>query len=164
MIRVVSSLQKLAEDLCVDLDRIGKSLLTPWQKLDMIRTFVQPCLTFILRAGEPLKASLINYRKKLIEVVRSICNLPLRATSHFVFAPIRVGGLGFQDPTAEVDVQTVVQAIKMLTSSDPFVSDVAIGELRKAVRFAARADPSPALLREFMSGSTRGKFHRDRIR
>ena len=164
MIRVVSSLQKLAEDLCVDLDRIGKSLRTPWQKLDMIRTFVQPCLTFILRAGEPLKASLINYRKKLIEVVRSICNLPLRATSHFVFAPIRVGGLGFQDPTAEVDVQTVVQAIKMLTSSDPFVSAVAIGELRKAVRFAARADPSPALLREFMSGSTRGKFHRDRIR
>jgi hypothetical protein len=164
MIREVTSLEKLAEDLCVDLDRIANSLLAPWQKLDMIRTFVQPCLTYVLRAGEPLKASLTNYRKKLIEVVRSICNLPLRATSHFVFAPIKVGGLGFQDPKAEVDVQTVVQAIKMLSSSDPFVSAVAIGELRKAVRFAARADPSPALMRDFMSGSTRGNFHRDRIR
>ena len=164
MIKDVSSIQQLADDLCVDFDRIANSLLAPWQKLDMIRTFVQPCLTYALRAGEPLKASLTSYRKKLIEVIRNICNLPLRATSHIIFAPIKVGGLGFQDPTAEVDVQTITQAIKMLSSSDPFVSSVAIGELRKAVRFAGRADPSPALIRDFMSGSTRGNFHRDRIR
>jgi hypothetical protein len=57
----------------------------------------------------------------LIEVIRNICN-PLCATSHFISTPAKAGGLGFQDPTAEVDVQTITQAIKMLSSSDPFVS------------------------------------------
>ena len=66
MIRNVENLDKLVDDLCEDLDRIHSSLFAPWQKLDAIRTFIQPCLTFALRSGEPLKSSLINYRKKLI--------------------------------------------------------------------------------------------------
>ena len=156
MIRDVDSLDSLVDDLCRDLERINSSLLAPWQKLVAIRTFVQPCLTFT--AGEPQKASLISYRKKLIEVVCSICNLPLRATSHIIFASSKACGLDFQDPLAEVDIQTVVQVIKMLSSSNPFVSAVAIGELRKAVTFAIRSDPSPALIRDFLSGCTQGKF------
>jgi hypothetical protein len=164
MIRDVDNLDSLVDDLCNDLDRISNSLLAPWQKLDAIRTFVQPCLTFALRAGEPQKASLTKYRRKLIEVVRSICHLPLRATTHIIFASTKAGGLGFQDPYDEVDVQTVVQAIKMLSSKDPFVSAVAIGELRRAVTFAIQSDASPANIRDFLSGSTQGKFHHSRMR
>jgi hypothetical protein len=69
MVRDVTSLESLVDDLCGDLDKIHKSLLAPWQKLDAIRTFVQPCLTFALRAGEPLKASLIKYHV----MVRYLC-------------------------------------------------------------------------------------------
>jgi hypothetical protein len=148
VIRDIDCLDTLIDDLCKDLDRIRDSLLAPWQKLDAIRTFVQPCLTYALRADDLLKTnpSLIKYRKKLIEIVRSILNLPTRACNAIVFASKKVGGLGLQDPIAELDVQTVVQAIKMLSSSDPFVAAVAQGELLKAVRFAARKDPSPALI------------------
>jgi hypothetical protein len=142
MIREVDQLESLLDDLCNDLDRIHSSLLAPWQKLDAIKTFVQPCLTYALRAGEPKKAPLTNYRKKLVEVVRSICNLPTRATSHIIFASSKAGGLGFQDPVTEVDVQTVIQAIKMLSSSDPFISSVAIGELRRSVTFAVQSEAS----------------------
>ncbi len=88
----------------------------------------------------------------------------MRATSHIIFASSKVGGLGFQDLLFEVDVQTIVQAIEMLSSSDPFVSAVAKGELLKAVRFAAQADPSPSLTCDFLSGSTQGKFHPSRMR
>lgn len=164
MMRKIDSLEKLVDDLCGDLDRIQSSLLSPWQKLDMIITFVQPCLTFALFAGEPLKSSLSNNRKKLIEVVRSILNLPQRATFHIIFESTKAGGLAFQDPLAEVDVQKVVQAIKMLSSSDLFMVSVARSELWKAVRFAAQADPSPALTRDFLSGSMAGNFHPYRIR
>lgn len=164
MIRDVENLDKLVDDLCEDLDRIHSSLLAPWQKLDAIRTFIQPCLTFTLRSGEPLKSSLINYRKKLIQIVRSILNLPTRASSHIIFASRKVGGLAFQDPLVEVDIQTVVQAIKMLSSSDPFVSATARSELWSAVRFASRENPSPALTRDFLSGSTSGKLHPNHIR
>ena len=100
VIRDLSDLHSIVDRLCTDLDKIGSSLLAPWQKLDAIRTFIQPCLTYALRAGNPLKRSLINYRKKLIEVVRCACNLPLRATSHYVFASRNVGGLAFQDPSS----------------------------------------------------------------
>ena len=51
----------------------------------------------------------------------------------------------------------------MLSSTDPLVSNVAKAELRQSVRFAARADPSPELLRELLSGSTQGAFHPDTI-
>jgi hypothetical protein len=164
MVRNVENLDKLVDQLCNDLDSINSSLLAPWQKLDAIRTFIQPCLTFALRAGEPLKSSLINYRKKLVEIVRSIMHLPTRASSCIIFASRNVGGLAFQDPLVEVDIQTIVQAIKMVSSSDPFVSSIAKAELWSSVRFAARDNPSPSLTRDFLSGSMRGNFHPSRIR
>ena len=160
----VDKINTLVDQLCMDLDRINESLLAPWQKIDAIRTFVQPCLTFALRAGEPEKASLVKYRRKLIDVVRYICNLPTRATQHIIFATAKAGGLALQDPNLEADVQTIVQAIKMLSSTDPIVANIAKAELRQSVRFAARANPTAALISDFLSGSTQGNFHPDRIR
>jgi hypothetical protein len=64
----------------------------------------------------------------------------------------------------EVDVQTVVQAIKMLSSTDPLVSTIAKSELKQSVRFAARSDPTPALIHDFLSGSNKGPFHPNLIR
>ena len=162
VIRGVSSIERIV-DLCDDLDRINSSLLAPWQKLDAIKTFVQPCLTYALRAGNPVKKSLINFRRKVIEVVRSICNLPVRATTHYVFASRKSGGLAFQDPLKEVDVQTIVQAVRMLSSSDPFVAAIAKAELRQVVRFAAQDNLSPGLLRKFLSGSRKPTPRQDQI-
>ena len=71
----VDEIDNFVGQLCTDLDKINESHLAPWQKLDAIRTFVQPSLTFALRTGEPEKASLIKYHCKLIEVVRNICKL-----------------------------------------------------------------------------------------
>ncbi|CAB4026569.1 Hypothetical predicted protein, partial [Paramuricea clavata] len=83
-IGMICDADSLVDDLCRDLERISSSLLALWKKLDAIRTFVHPCLTFALHAA------------------------------------------GFQDSLAKVDIQIVVQVIKMLSSSDPFVSAVAI--------------------------------------
>ena len=164
VMRDVDSIDQLVNDLCDDLDSINKSLLAPWQKLDAIRTFVQPSLTFALCAGEPEKQSLTKYHRKLVEVVRDICHLPTRATQSIIFASSKVGGLGLQDTNIETDIQTVVQAIKMLSSSDPLVSNIAKAELNQAVTFASRSNATPTLVRDFMSGSMSGNFHPDRIR
>ena len=53
----------------------------------------------------------------------------LWACNAIVFASKKVGGLGLQDPVAELDAQTVTQAMKMLSSLDPVVASVARGEL-----------------------------------
>jgi hypothetical protein len=76
-----SDMCNITNKLISDLEKIRDSLLTPWQKLDAIRTFIQPCLTYALRTCPVTRLSLTNYRKKLIEVLCSICNLPKRIRS-----------------------------------------------------------------------------------
>ena len=149
----MTQLETLVDELTTKLKKIENSLLAPWQKLDAIRTFVQPCLTYALRSTDPTTKSLQAYRTQLIVTIRSICSIPTRATTHYIFASKRSGGLGFTDPCVENHLQTVVQAIKRLSSSDPSVSTVAKIELRQAVRFAAQTDPIPSLVSCFLSNT-----------
>ncbi len=133
--------------------RINQSLLCPWQKLDAIRTFVQPCLTYALRSTDPTNKSLKDYRRGLIATVKNICHLPTRATTHYIFASKQAEGLGLTDPVKENSIQTIVQAIKMLSSTDPMVSTIATREMRQSVRFTAQADPTPSLCAAFLSNT-----------
>ena len=68
-------MQSITAKLISDLDKIRDSLLAPWQKLDAIRTFVQPGLTYALRSCQVTHEALKEYRSKLIEVLKSICHL-----------------------------------------------------------------------------------------
>ena len=149
----ISDIATLVDVLTDKLKRINQSLLCPWQKLDAIRTFVQPCLTYALRSTDPTNKSLQEYRRELISTIRNICHLPTRTTTHFIFANKQAGGLGLTDPFKENSVQTIVQAMKMLSSNDPVVSTIATRELRQSVRFAAQADPTPSLCAAFLSNT-----------
>ena len=141
----------LVQDLIRDLESIEKSLLAPWQKLDMIRTFLQPSLTFALRAGFPRNDNLLVYRSHLVAAVRRICVLPTRASTSYIFAHKRVGGLGLLDPTLEADVQAIIHAVKMLSCPDPTVRNIANAEVNQTVRLAARSNPTPALKSKYLS-------------
>ena len=136
-------------DLCDDLESINKSLLTPWQKLDAICTFVQPILTFGLCAGELEKQSLTKYHRKLVEVARDICHLPTRDIQSIILASSKVGGLWLQDVNIETDIRE-------------HLSEKA--ELNQAVTFASRSNATATLVCDFMFGSMCSNFHPDRIR
>ena len=144
-----SDMCNITNKLISDLEKIRDSLLTPWQKLDAIRTFIQPCLTYALRTCPVTRLSLTNYRKKLIEVLRSICNLPKRTTQHYFFADRAVGGLGLQDPFDERHIQTVVHTVKMLSVSDQFVSSVSKAQLSSVVSRCFGRDASNEEIDEF---------------
>ena len=58
LIHNIDDIPNIVPCLIRDLEVIRSSLLAPWQKLDPIRTFIQPCLTYALGAGNPLKKSL----------------------------------------------------------------------------------------------------------
>ena len=97
LIHNVNDLPAMLPKLIQDLGKISDSPLAPWQKLDAIRTFIQPCLTFSLRAGHPLKRSMELYRTTLVRGLRQICALPnLRC----IFLRQQVfWGTGFPRPT-----------------------------------------------------------------
>ena len=77
---------EICDQLIIDLDKIENSLLIPWQKLDSIRTFLLPRLSYIVRVGDVKIKTLQNYRRKLINALKRICHLSIRATNHYFFA------------------------------------------------------------------------------
>ena len=91
-------MHNITDRLEQDLIKIRDSLLAPWQKLDAIRTFIQPCLTYAFRAFNIKQNTITAYRKCLIATLRSICHLPKRACTSYFFASKKVGGLGLQGP------------------------------------------------------------------
>lgn len=151
LVHNISEIDALIDELNHKLSKIDASLLAPWQKLDMIRTFLQPCLTYAFRAGRPQLKQIQPYRSKLVEVTRKICNLPNHATTHYIFAGRQDGGLGLQDPIVECDIQKVVQAVRILGSTDPTVAAIARCELQQSVRFATQSNPTPSLMSAFLS-------------
>ena len=128
------------------------SLLAPWQKLDAIRMFLQMCLTYALRAGIPLKKSLHDYRA-LLKAVRDICSLPTRASATYIFAGKCAGGLAFQDPTVESDLQAIVQALRILSSPDTTVSTIAKAELKAFVRSTTQSAPTAERISKYLSAA-----------
>ena len=133
LIHNIDDIPSIVPNLTKHIELIGNSLLALWQKLDAIRTFVQPCLTYALRAGNPEMQSLDQYRSTLVHTLRDICNLPNRAMVAYFFASKRTGGLAFQEPLTECDVQVIVQAVHILSSADPAVAAMARHELREKI-------------------------------
>ena len=151
-------MNSITDRLIDDLRKINTSLLAPWQKLDAVRTFIQPCLTYALRACPVTKDSLTKYRSTLLSTLRSICNLPKRTTTDYFFAAKQTGGLGLQDPFDERHIQTLVHALKMLSSTDPLISAITKGQLTSVVKRCLHRDPTENDLTQFLSGSLEGQF------
>lgn len=151
-----TEMTNITDQLIEDLRKINDSLLAPWQKLDAIRTFIQPCLTYVLRACPVTKDSLTKYRSTLLRTLRSIYNLPKRATTNYFFAAKNAGGLGLQDPFDERHIQTLVHALKMLSSTDSIVSAITKGQLTSVIQRCVRHPPTELETTQFLSGSLEG--------
>ena len=85
LLRQSSDFDNITSHLIKDLDLIRHSLLALWQKMDAIRTFIQPCLTYALRVLAITQASLKEYHKALTAALRKIINLPHQATNSYLF-------------------------------------------------------------------------------
>ena len=153
--RLNESLESLAVKMGEDLQRIDSSLLAPWQKLDAYCTFIQPCAAYTLRAGDCQKKHLKKLRGELVRIARTICNLPTRATTNFVFADRRGGGLGFIDINIDADIQTVTQAVRTLFSPDDTTRIIASAQLTSVVHRTIHCPPTEET-DLFVSGSMDG--------
>ena len=156
LLRQSSDYDDITSHLIKDLELIRDSLLAPWQKLDAIRTFLQPCLTYALRASPVTQASLKELHNTLTATLRKIMNLPRRATNSYLFSSKQSGGLTMQNPYDERHIQTIVQAMKMLSSADPLVTSIAHDQLHSIVQRCLHRPPSEAEIDAFLSGSLEG--------
>ena len=153
LIHNIDDIPSIVPKLIQHINIIRSSLLAPWQKLDAIRTFIQPCLTYALRAGNPLKQSLDEYKRILVSALKDICFLPQRATQSYFFAHKKVGGLSMFDPRTECDIQAIVQGLRMLSSSDPNITAMAKHELKYIVRRSTQLNPTADLISVYLSST-----------
>ena len=75
LVHNIDDLPSIVLQLTRHVELIGYSFLAPWQKLDAICTFVQLCLTYALRAGNPEMQFLDIYKSTLVLVLHDVCSL-----------------------------------------------------------------------------------------
>jgi uncharacterized C2H2 Zn-finger protein len=141
-----------------DLHKIEKCLLSDWQKLDAIKTFLIPRLGFILRNGDIPRGILKQVDGALTHVIRCICRLPKSSTLHYIRSPIERGGLGILGPMEEQEIQLLTHAFRLLSSPVANIKKLAWNSLLAQVKFKLGHQPTSEEVAEYLSGSTEDKF------
>ena len=144
--------------LLEDLGKVNRSLLTPWQRAEVVATFLLPRLDFLLRGAAvekgPLKAADLQIRR----YAKSWLNLPQRASAEVVYLPPRWGGCGLLPMTDLADVLLVAHAFRILTARDAAVRDLAWASLRGVVGRRIGHAPDCDEIASFLSGSLEGRM------
>jgi len=137
------------------LDRITGSLLAPWQKIEAVRTFVIPSISYSLSSGYCRKERLAEFDSSLHNALRRILDLPDNsAISHFHSAR-QVGGLGIPRLSQEADIWTLARAVRLLSSTDASVMGIASHQICANLT-AAKISPSNNNINAYLSGSQSG--------
>lgn len=103
--------------------------------------------------------SLEKYRSTLVKVLRSICHLPSRAATSYLFDHRSAGGLGFLDPFLKRHVQTIAHTMKILSSPDKTIHNIAHKQLQSVVYRCFHRQPSKEELDAFLSGLSEGPLN-----
>ncbi|KAL6421425.1 hypothetical protein ACFW04_013886 [Cataglyphis niger] len=141
-----------------DLGAVDRSLLAPWQKLELVATNILPRMDFLLRGAtvekRPLKAADLEIRRK----AKAWLNLPQRASAEVVYLPPKRGGCGLLPLADLADVLSVAHAYRMLTAGDETVRTLAWASLRGVVARRIGSLPTNEDLAAFLSGSQEGRL------
>ncbi|GFY67091.1 retrovirus-related Pol polyprotein from type-2 retrotransposable element R2DM, partial [Trichonephila inaurata madagascariensis] len=104
------------------LQKVATSNLAPWQKLDAMKTFFFPSLSFSMRTAQVEKTGWRQVDIAVAKEVKNILNLPERATNHYLLADRKKGGCSIPSAAADCDFYLVDTAFKLLTSRDEDVA------------------------------------------
>lgn len=144
------------EGMLRDIRAVDASLLAPWQRVEVLATFVLPRVDFLLRGATVEKRPLKAVDLQLRRVAKAWLNLPQRASAEVVYLPPSRGGCGLLPLSDLADVLTIAQAFRMLTAPDAVVSALAWGSLRGVVARRVGHAPSREEIAAFLSGSLEG--------
>ncbi|KAK3925266.1 Retrovirus-related Pol polyprotein from type-2 retrotransposable element R2DM [Frankliniella fusca] len=141
------------ENMIKDLHRIERSVLTDWQKVDAIRTFVVPQVEFCLQTARVKKGPLVKLDSEMKRVVKGAFHLPRRASPEVVFLPTWQGGANILPLSDLADIGALTKAFKMLTCPDPLVREVAESSAKRTVARSLGREPLRNDLAAYLSGA-----------
>ena len=138
------------------LHKITTCNLAPWQKLDAIRTFVQPKLSYLSRTNVIAIEDLKALDKILVKCIKRITHLPINASIGYLFANARAGGLGMCSFTDDYESQTITHAFRLLTSRNNTTRKMAGKQLREEVNRWIHNDPTDQEISQICNAKTDG--------
>lgn len=127
-------------------------LLAPQQKLDAIKVFILPRLTYILRHTDVPRAPLVEFQKALVDTARQIMKLPTISSVHHIFGTTRQGGLGITGTLEEQDMQILSHAFRLLSSPNEDTKNLAWNTLLHDVKSRLKRQPTDFELSSFFEG------------
>lgn len=127
-------LDKLAEEFRVNTEKLFKSALADWMKLEAFKEFVVPKLDYVLRSTLAHKKWGKNLDTFVRKTVKQSLGLPGRTCDAIFYVPVAQGGLGLRSIVDEIGNMMITHAVKMLTSPDPLVRGVAQHSLECTIR------------------------------
>ncbi|GFQ89968.1 retrovirus-related Pol polyprotein from type-1 retrotransposable element R2 [Trichonephila clavata] len=141
-------------------DCIAKSHLAQWQKLDALKTFFFPSLSFAMRTDQLDKTAWSEVDKFVISHVKNILSVPQNSSNHYLSANKKRGGCSVPSAAEDSDFYLVDTAFKLLTSSDEEVALLALAQLTRTVRQRIKRPPTDGDLGSFLSGCMGEDFKR----
>lgn len=119
--RTTPSLHKLP----LWLDRITKAPLKPQQRLEILRQYIIPRLLHTLHLGSALSSKfLLETDNSIRKTVRRWLRLPTSSPTAFIYAPVKMGGLGILSLRTSVPIARLDRIERMRSSSSPVIAAV----------------------------------------
>ncbi|GBN56500.1 Retrovirus-related Pol polyprotein from type-2 retrotransposable element R2DM [Araneus ventricosus] len=134
--------------------KILDSQLSPWQKMDAMKSFIFPAMQFSMRTGQFKKEDWTLLDEAIRHAVKEILFLPERASNEYIYGHTKAGCVGLPISAEESDLNRVDSAFKLLTSHDEIVAQLALKNLRNSVAKRVRIlNPTDDDMSDFMTGS-----------
>ncbi|CAL8068543.1 unnamed protein product [Orchesella dallaii] len=140
--------------------RILQSRLSPWQKLDAMKTFFYSSLVFPMRTAQFGKTEWRKVDEALRPHIKRILYLPKGASNEYIYGGTKGGACNMPIAAEDSDIFHVDGAFKLLTSIDPVVAEEAADDLWATVRARLGYDPSQDDVNKYLSGYNEGEMRR----
>lgn len=101
-----------------EVKKITDSLLTNWQKIDVIKKFLHPKLEYTMRTLLPFRGWARNLDKRVRKMIKIAFRLSRRTNPAIFYVPWRCGGFGLPNIESDLDVAWISQVFKYFTSLD----------------------------------------------
>ncbi|PIC11851.1 hypothetical protein B9Z55_028813 [Caenorhabditis nigoni] len=112
----------LIKSVIKDVDTVNRSGLAPPQKLDCLKTFVLPKMTYMYANSIPKITELKVFANMVMRGVKIIHRIPVKGSPlEYIQLPVGKGGLGVACPKITAMTTFLVSTLKKLWSDDPYI-------------------------------------------
>ena len=157
---ITSNLKELAK-LMETAQKILQSKLAPWQRIDALKSFFYPSISFLMRTAQFQKGEWKKLDDYIRAGVKTTLNVPREASNDYLYGPTRRGCIGIPVAAQDSDYYLIDAAFKLLSSNDIQTTELALEDLQTTVqkRLGRPTDLEDAAA--YLTGNNEDEFRRN---